>query len=57
LWRGAGCASEQSAEEALEVGFLRAGLRILDGGNEDVEEVHGDGSLCSVVRGGKSALM
>jgi hypothetical protein len=28
----------------------------LDGGNEDVEEVHGNGSLRRVSCGGKSAL-
>jgi hypothetical protein len=36
---------------------LRGGLRVLDGGNEDVEEVHGKRSLRRATCGGKSALV
>jgi hypothetical protein len=35
---------------------LCAGLRVLDGGNEDVEEVHASQILRGALRGGKSAL-
>jgi hypothetical protein len=35
---------------------LRAGLRVLDRGNEDVEEVHASQILRGALRGGKSAL-
>ena len=52
-FRGGGRPTEKGREEAFEVGLLRAGLRVLDGGDEGFEEVHDTGSLVLSGGGGK----